>query len=154
VSWARKANIDPARAYPVIEVIDGDTLKTYIDGHEAAIRLLGIDTPEVVDPRKPVQCYGPEASQETKSLLAGASSSVYIAFNPAYERVDMYGRFLAYVRRSSDGLFINEFLVANGYAREYTFDEKKPYQYQSLFKRDEAAAKRDGKGLWGACNEK
>ena len=154
-SWANRVTIDPTKPYVVTDVIDGDTIKSYIDGHEITIRLLGIDTPEVVDPRKPVQCYGPEASQETKLLLAGAnmssSSYVYISLNPAYERIDKYGRLLAYIHRASDDLFVNEFLIKEGYAREYTFNEKNPYQYQSLFKTDQAMAQKSGKGLWAKC---
>ena len=47
----------------VVHVVDGDTLiAAFADGHTETVRVLGIDTPETVDPRKPVQCFGPEAS--------------------------------------------------------------------------------------------
>ena len=147
--------VDPLKLYPVTDVIDGDTIKTLIDDHIITIRLLGINTPEVVDPRKSVECYGKEASVETKSLLTGKSVSV--SLNPNYERVDMYGRLLAYVRlvdpndTSTTSLFINEFLVREGYAYEYTFNEKNPYQYQKQFKADELEAKNAKRGLWGKC---
>jgi micrococcal nuclease len=159
VSWASKVVIDPAKGYRVVEVVDGDTIKVLIDGHEITVRLLGINTPEVLDPRKPVECYGPEASEETKSLLIG--KSVLLVLNPNYERIDKYGRLLVYVRlmqspdelpaATSSELFVNEFLIKEGYAREYTFNEKNPYQYQSLFKLDESRAKGAKKGLWGKC---
>ena len=156
ISWAEKVVVDPSKLYPVTSVVDGDTIKTIIDGHNITIRLLGINTPEVVDPRKPVECYGPEASAETKSLITG--KSVLLSLNPNYERVDMYGRLLAYVRlmdpndSSTTSLFVNEFLVKQGYAYEYTFNEKNPYQYQKQFKADELEAKNAKRGLWGKCN--
>ena len=155
ISWASKVIIDPDKTYLVSDVVDGDTIKVQVDGHEITVRLLGINTPEVLDPRKPVECYGPEASAETKSLLTG--KSVSLALNPNYDRVDKYGRLLAYVRLIGDNStgsstqFLNELLVKEGYAREYTFDVKNPYQYQSLFKVDEIEAKQAKKGLWGKC---
>lgn len=158
-SWAMTVPIDPAKSYPVIEVIDGDTLKTIIDGHNITIRLLGVNTPETLDPRKPAECFGPEASALTKSLLIG--KSILISLNPNYERIDKFGRLLAYVRLDEDSytssigsLFVNEYLIKEGYGREYTFNKKKPYQYQKLFKKDEFDAKNVGKGLWGKCVEK
>ena len=164
VSWASKVVIDSNLAYLVSDVIDGDTIKVLIDGHEITVRLLGINTPEVLDPRKPVECYGPEASAETKKLLTG--KSIRLALNPNYDRIDKYGRLLAYVRltqspdklpgatsSSSNVLFINEFLIKEGYAREYTFNENNPYQYQNLFKLDESGAKGAKKGLWGKCED-
>jgi micrococcal nuclease len=155
VSWAEKVNVDPHASYEVVEVVDGDTLKASIEGHLITIRLLGINTPEVLDPRKPVECYGPEASAESKSLLTG--KDIFIALNQNYDRIDKYGRLLAYVRivsqpvSSSSTVFLNEFLIKEGYAREYTFNEKNPYQYQGLFRADELEAKKAGKGLWGKC---
>ncbi len=150
VSWASKVSIDPEKIYPVTEVVDGDTLKTVIDGHSITVRLLGINTPETVDPRKPVECFGLEASQKTKTLLIG--KNVLLSLNPQYERVDVYGRLLAYVRRFEDGLFINEYLIQEGYAYEYTFNSKQPYQYRDQFKKDESQAKDTKKGVWGVCN--
>lgn len=146
ISWAEAVPIDPQKLYPVTDVVDGDTVKTLISGHVITIRLLGINTPEVVDPRRPVECYGPEASTETKKLLT--NKSVSITLNPNYERVDMYGRLLAYIRlvdpndSSTTNLFVNEFLIKEGFAYEYTFNEKNPYQYQKQFKADEIRSKK------------
>ena len=156
VSWAEKVNIDSQKLYPVTEVVDGDTIKTIIEGHNITIRMLGINTPEVVDPRKTVECFGPEASSETKSLLTG--KSVSITLNPNYERVDKYGRLLAYIRlvdpndTSTTALFVNEYLVKQGFAYEYTFNEKNVYQYQKMFRKDELEAKNAKRGLWGKCD--
>ncbi len=54
----------------VIEVVDGDTIKVSLNGQEKTVRFVGIDTPETVDPRRPVGCFGKEASNETKSSLS------------------------------------------------------------------------------------
>jgi endonuclease YncB( thermonuclease family) len=57
--------------YSVLSVVDGDTVKIRMNGNEETIRLIGMDTPETVDPRKPVQCFGREASNKAKELLSG-----------------------------------------------------------------------------------
>ncbi|MDD5165540.1 MAG: thermonuclease family protein [Candidatus Pacebacteria bacterium] len=165
-SWALTVPIDSEKLYPVAEVVDGDTLKIHIAGHDITTRLLGVNTPEVVDPRKPVECYGKEASEASKRLLTG--KNVFVAINPNYERTDKFGRLLAYVwlalnphnsdaRALSSGttssLFVNNYLIKEGFGREYTFNVKNPYQYQKLFKEEESVAKKLGKGLWGSCKD-
>src|SRR3989344_54776 len=55
----------------VTQVVDGDTIKVSLQGEEKTVRFVGMDTPETVDPRRPVGCFGKEASNETKSLLTG-----------------------------------------------------------------------------------
>src|SRR2546423_8959276 len=52
----------------VARVVDGDTLVVRLAGGEDTVRLIGIDTPEVVDPREPVQCFGRGASAEMHRL--------------------------------------------------------------------------------------
>ncbi len=148
-SWALTVPIDPHMLYPVAEVVDGDTLKIHIAGHDITTRLLGVNTPEVIDPRKPVECFGTEASEESKKLLTG--KNVFVAINKNYERTDKFGRLLAYVW--VDTLFVNNYLIREGYGREYTFNVKNPYQYQKIFKEDELTARKSGKGLWGSCKE-
>src|SRR4051794_17790781 len=53
----------------VVKVVDGDTIDVRYDGDTHRVRLLNIDTPETVDPEKPVQCLGPEASDYVKDRL-------------------------------------------------------------------------------------
>lgn len=141
-----EVHIDQIKLYPVSSVIDGDTFKARVDNRQITVRMLGINTPETVDPRKPPQCFGPEASEETKSLLMG--HSVRLAFNPNREARDRYGRYLLYVHRD-DGLFVNEYLVKGGFAREYTVG--KPYSMQAEFRKAESEAKATKDGLWGTC---
>ncbi len=129
------------KTFQVLEVVDGDTIKVSDLG---TIRLIGIDTPETVDPRKEVQCFGKEASNKAKELLEG--ESVRLEFDSSQGRVDKYGRTLAYVFRGDD-LFFNLEMVKQGYAHEYTYST--PYKYQSEFKEAEKEAESSKKGLWG-----
>ena len=54
----------------VTKVIDGDTLWVQCDGQQVKLRLIGIDTPETHDPRKPVQCFGEAAAAHAETMLA------------------------------------------------------------------------------------
>jgi micrococcal nuclease len=145
VQAATSITIDENELYDVQEVKDGDTFTAMVGHHEITVRMLGIDTPETVDPRKPEQCYGKEASDQTKSLLSG--KKVQLKLNPNREEKDRYGRYLAFVY--SGEIFLNKFLLQEGYAREYTFG--KPYMHQKEFRDIEKEAKKAEKGLWGVC---
>lgn len=135
-----------APTYLVSKVVDGDTIKVAWADEIVTIRMIGVDTPETVDPRKTVQCFGKEASAVTKQLLA--SSTVFLEIDPTQGVTDKYGRLLAYVHRAHDNLFINKYLIAEGYAHEYTYAV--PYQYQAEFKQAEKDAREAQKGLWDA----
>ena len=132
--------------YPVERVIDGDTLVATVADHEVTVRLIGMDTPEVVDPRKPVQCFGPEASAEAKEILTG--KEVYIEKDPTKGDYDKYGRVLAYIYLSdADKTLFNLTMIEQGFAREYTYFDQ-PYKYQAQFKQAETQAKASLLGLW------
>lgn len=135
--------------YAVTSVVDGDTIKVNINGTVETLRLIGMDTPETVDPRKPVQCFGVEASNRAKTLLSG--QKIRIEADPTQDTRDKYGRLLAYIYRD-DGLFFNKSMVVDGYAYEYTYD--KPYKYQAEFKAAQITAQSAGAGLWSpsTCN--
>lgn len=130
------------RAYRVLKVVDGDTIKIEYEGRSATVRLIGVDTPETVHPAQPVEPYGKEASAFTTNLLTG--ESVYLRFGD--EPRDKYNRLLAYAFRSPDGLFVNLEIVRQGYGHAYT---KYPFQHMDLFRHYEARARQVGKGLWG-----
>ncbi|MEA2715036.1 MAG: micrococcal nuclease [Candidatus Parcubacteria bacterium] len=138
--------IDPASLFTVSRVIDGDTIRAIYGKKEITVRLLGIDAPETVDPRKPVGCFGNEASKELKDILRGRN--VRLELNPEREVTDKYARYLAYVYRD-DGLFVNEYLIVNGFAREYTYGSA--YSLQKRFKAAEKQARGHGNGLWKKC---
>lgn len=128
-------------------VVDGDTVILSTIGRA---RLIGVNTPETVSPAQrqrgePPQCYGPEASAQTKKLLpAGTAVGVEYDVDPT----DRFGRTLIYLYRGDD--FINADLVRDGYARAKAY--KPNIRYKSTFDGLEAEAKAKGKGLWGSCS--
>jgi micrococcal nuclease len=124
----------------VARVVDGDTIKLSTG---ETLRLIGVDTPETVDPRAPVQCFGREASARAHALLDGAS--VRLEYDPTQGRYDRYGRTLAYVWLA-DGRLFNETIIAEGYAHEYTYAI--PYRYRDRFRAAERAAREASRGLW------
>jgi micrococcal nuclease len=131
----------------VVRAIDGDTIDVKIRGHTERIRLIGVDTPETVKPNTPVQCYGPEASAFTKHLL---SAGTQVRLVRDVEARDVYGRLLAYVYRSSDGLFVNLVLAADGYARPLTIPPND--SLEPAFAHAASTAEAAKKGLWGKCS--
>ncbi len=134
----------------VIKVIDGDTISIEKDGVTETLRLIGINTPETVDPRKPVECFGKEASSKAKELLEG--KHIRFEQDSSQDIRDKYGRTLAYVFRD-DGLFFNKTMIEEGYAYEYTYEV--PYKYQQEFKVAQKTAEANQKGLWapGVCEK-
>ncbi|MFA7308851.1 MAG: thermonuclease family protein [Patescibacteria group bacterium] len=136
--------------YDVTSVTDGDTIKVNIAGKVESIRLIGLDTPEVVDPRKPVQCFGQEASKRAKDILTG--KKVRLEADAVSGERDKYNRLLRYVWLE-DGTLFNKQMIADGYASEYTY-QSQVYKYQSEFKEAEKQARDGQKGLWNpsTCN--
>src|SRR5215210_1685857 len=113
----------------VLRVVDGDTVDVqFQDGSTERLRLIGIDTPEVVDPRKPVQCFGREASAHAHELLDG--QAVAIELDASQGQRDIFGRLLAYVWLP-DGRNFGEVMIADGVAHEYTYNL--PYAYLDVF---------------------
>jgi micrococcal nuclease len=130
--------------YFVQKVVDGDTIDIYMNGVTTRLRLIGMDTPEIVDPRKPVQCFGPEASAEGHKLLE--NTWVRLESDPVTGTLDKYGRTLAYVFLQ-DGTLYNEFMIREGFAHEYDYDNQK-YEYRTEFQAAQKAAKAEKKGFW------
>ena len=132
----------------VLKVVDGDTLDVNIDGVKTKIRVIGINTPETVDPRKSVECFGKEASDKAKSILTG--QSVALKNDPTQSDADKYGRFLRYIALP-DGSDYGLKMIKEGYAYEYTYDI--PYQRQNEYKAAQKEAENDKVGLWadGIC---
>lgn len=129
----------PAGAQVVERVVDGDTI---IVAGIGRVRLIGVDTPETVDPRRPVQFFGREASAFAKRLLEG--KSVRLEYDQP--RTDRYGRTLAYVWLP-DGPMANREIIRRGYGHAYT---RFPFRYLEEFRALEREARLAGHGLWGA----
>ncbi len=138
----------------VTKVTDGDTIHVLTSimsssspqsGEKTAytVRLIGMNTPETVDPRKEVECFGREATARAKEILDG--KIIKLELDPTQQKFDKYGRLLAYVY-IEDVLF-NEYMIENGYAYEYTYDS--PYAYQAEFKNVQSEAQTAKRGLWG-----
>jgi micrococcal nuclease len=127
-------------------VVDGDTIDVRIGSRTERVRLIGINTPETKKPDTPVECYGPEASAYAKHLLAKDTA---LHLERDLEARDTYGRLLAYVYRTGDGMFVNLELVAHGDARLLTIAPNDAHADQ--FAAAATAAKAAGLGLWGAC---
>ncbi len=135
-----KENTIPAT---VDRVVDGDTLKVTLEDRYRVetIRLLLVDTPETKHPSKPIQPYGPEASQFAKEKLEGKEIGVEIDVS---ER-DKYGRLLAYVWLG-DQMF-NEMLLEEGLARvAYIYQPN--VKYVDTFQEIQRKAQEEGKGIW------
>jgi micrococcal nuclease len=137
--------VRPANAV-VDEVVDGDTIRVRLGGGHHTVRLIGIDTPETVDPRRPVQCFGPEASTHTAELLP-PGTPVELVLDA--EARDAYDRLLAYVYRAVDGAFVNLDLAAGGYADVLRIEPNTAYAVPLSAAVTDARAGR--RGLWGAC---
>ncbi len=132
--------------YRVSKVFDGDTIAVDMQGVDEKIRFIGADTPETVDPRKPVQCYGPEASAYTHSHLK-AGTRVKLTLDPLSTNRDRYGRLLRYVYLT-DGTLYNQRLISLGYAHAYTGF---PFTKMPTFKAMQSKAQTSKVGMWASC---
>lgn len=126
-----------AWAQLVTRVVDGDTIVVASVG---TVRLIGVDTPETVDPREPVQVFGKEAAEFTRRMAEG--KVVRLEFDA--QRTDKYQRTLAYVYLA-DGTFLNAEIVRQGYGHAYV---KYPFKYLDQFREYEREAREKGRGLW------
>ncbi len=136
---------DPGAA-TVIQVVDGDTVVVELNGREETLRLIGVVTPETLDPDTPPQCFGPEASEHTKALLPPGTE---VRLSRDVEARDRYDRLLVYVERAEDGLFVNLDLVAGGWADDYPFPPNVAHERELALAASRARA--EGLGLWGRC---
>jgi micrococcal nuclease len=132
----------PEGLYRLERVVDGDTL--LVDG-PGRVRLMGIDCPESVKPEHPVEPWGPEASEFTRQFLRGGQ--VRLQFDR--ERIDQYGRLLAYAFVGEK--LLNEELLRAGLARA-----ELQYHYSSAMKRRfreaQDAARAARRGIWSGAS--
>ncbi|SFV03200.1 thermonuclease family protein [Alicyclobacillus macrosporangiidus] len=126
--------------------VDGDTLHVILpNGKEATVRMLLIDTPETVDPDKPVEPYGPQASAFAKQKLP-VGKHVFLEEGVPGSQTDKYGRLLAYVYITPTDMY-NEDVVRAGLARvAYVYEPNT--QHLAALRRDEAYAKSQKLGIW------
>ncbi|MGZ4736868.1 MAG: thermonuclease family protein [Acidimicrobiia bacterium] len=130
----------------VVRAVDGDTIDVRVhDGRVERVRILGADTPETKDRRKPVQCFGPQASAYTHSRLGGRR----VSLETDAEARDKYGRLLAYVY--VDGERFDDELLRLGYARLLIIPPNGSHGRALL--EAELEARTAHRGLWGACGD-
>jgi micrococcal nuclease len=134
-----------AVAAKVQRVVDGDTFVAMVRSQRERVRVIGVDTPESVDPNRPDEPFGEEASDFAKHYLDG--ETVRLAGDA--EPRDRYGRMLAYVWLR-DGTFWNALLAAEGYAQQLTIPPN--VTYAGLFRRLVGEARRNDRGLWAKEN--
>lgn len=125
----------------VTNVVDGDTIDIKINGREERVRLLLVDTPETVHPDKPVQPFGPEASDYAKEMLSGKE----VRFEYDGPKRDHYDRLLGYVWVNGENF--NQQLLEKGLAR-YAYEYDPPYVHAASMKNAETRAKQQEKGIW------
>jgi micrococcal nuclease len=126
-----------ASAQLVQRVIDGDTVAVAGIG---TVRLIGVDTPETVDPRKPVERFGQEASTFLRAMV----QNKVVRLDYDQQRTDKYGRTLAYLYLP-DGTFVNAEIVKEGFGHAYTAF---PFRYMEEFRGYEREARGANRGLW------
>jgi len=134
-----------AKTFTVINVVDGDTIDIDIpdvNDSYTRIRLWGIDTPETKNPELGVMYFGPEAAEFARKLVLGKPVTVYL--DEGNNTRGKYGRLLAYVQLP-DGRFLNEVLLAEGYAyADVRFRHSLYHKYKQL----DASSRGLKKGLW------
>jgi micrococcal nuclease len=134
--------IPPGTPARVVYVVDGDTIDVEIGGQEYRVRYIGIDAPETVKPKTPVEWMGPEASAANKALVAGK----IVFLEKDVSNVDKYGRLLRYVYLA-DGTCVNGELVRQGYAQAITYPPD--VKHQGRLRVLEREARQASLGLWG-----
>jgi micrococcal nuclease len=135
--------VEEKKLYKVTNVVDGDTIDVLIGDKTERIRLIGLDTPETVDPRKEVECFGIEASNKAKETLL--NKTISLESDDSQGDKDKYDRLLRYVFLEN-GTNFNKQMIEDGYGYEYTYNL--PYKYQQEFKDAEKQATTNKKGLW------
>ena len=137
----------------IVKVVDGDTITVSLNGKNETIRIIGINTPETVDPRKTVECFGIEASNKAKEYFKEKDYKVWLEKDPAQGERDKYQRLLRYVFTDNGDSDYGLMMIATGYAYEYTYST--PYRYQIEYKKAQAEAENKRLGLWAdsACGQ-
>lgn len=137
-----------AQEAAVVKVIDGDTFEARFNNQQYMIRMIGIDTPETVDPHRADGCYGHQASQMAKQLLSG--KTVYLVAD--IEDQDKYQRLLRYVYLPVNHhqlLFVNDYLMRSGQAKILNIAPNDKFHQQ--LSQAEDFAQQHQLGLWQSC---
>lgn len=131
-----------------LRVIDGDTIEVSVAGKKEKVRIIGVNTPETVDPRRDAECFGQEASNYAK-LFFSEGANVQLQADMTQSDRDKYQRLLRYV--FLDDVDYGKSALEFGYANEYTYGV--PYVYREEYRVAERQARDNKRGLWAdeAC---
>lgn len=127
-----KPYIPPITTGKVIKVYDGDTITiaTYIHGlkqpYRFSIRLSGIDTPELRTANETEKEYAIIIRDKLSAKIMDKTVSVS---NISTEK---YGRILATVTLKDENQSINDWLLKNKYAVEYTGGSKQEFNARNF----------------------
>jgi micrococcal nuclease len=125
--------------------VDGDTIHVKLKGKDETVRMLLIDTPEDVDPYKPVEPFGYKAASYAKSVLP-VGKHIYMQLGKkGYER-DKYHRLLAYIYLTPTDMY-NKDVIKKGYAR-VAYIYKPNTDHLSDLQSAESYAKSKKLGIW------
>ncbi|GAA4737026.1 hypothetical protein GCM10023328_16960 [Modestobacter marinus] len=124
----------------VTKVVDGDTIDVRYDGETRRVRLLNVDTPESVDPAKPVECLAPEATQYLKSRLP---IGIEVRLEHDEEKYDRYDRELAAVFLGDD--LVNADIAREGFGVALVVEPNK--RFYPPVRQAQDAARGAGRGL-------
>lgn len=123
-------------------VFDGDTIELT---DKRRVRYIGINAPELNIKEKKPQCFATDSAKINKELVLGQE----IEMEKDASETDKYGRLLRYAY--IDGIFINDFLLRQGFAKLDLIPPDLTYSEQ--FKAAEKEAKENKRGLWGKCQK-
>jgi len=127
----------------VTRVIDGDTIELE---NGKRVRYIGVNTPEIADVRKNIHCFSKEASGKNIELVLNKR----VRLEKDVSETDKYGRLLRYVY--VDDIFVNDFLVREGYAHASSYPPD--IKYRDQFRLSEQDARKADVGLWHSCVNK
>ena len=121
-------------------VFDGDTIELT---DKRKVRYIGIDAPEMNFKKDTPDCFATESAHINEQLVKDKT----IEMEKDREETDKYGRLLRYVY--IDDLFVNDFLLRQGFARTLTIPPDTKYLQE--FKEAEDEARNNKRNLWQSC---
>lgn len=138
------------KSFLVKRVIDGDTIELE---NKQIVRYIGVDSPELHHPKKPVECFASSAAEFNRQLVEGKT----VLLEKDVSETDKYKRLLRYVylteeASSSGKIFVNKKLVEEGYAYAATFPPD--VKYAEIFRQAQEEAMKNKRGLWKSCKIK
>lgn len=153
-------NKEQLEAVTLVRVVDGDTVVVRRDsGETIKVRLIGIDTPESVNPDASKNTESGKAASEYVERELPVNQTYYLEYDE--EKEDKYGRTLAYLWYTNDVIependeyvsvfMLNAVLLKKGYATTMKIEPN--VKYADMFERIKNNAKKSKAELWTAAD--